>query len=320
MPVSPRFHRPLTIQRKEFPPPLVIDFRRGQCGHVSHYEYHGRLNARQKLADYRPSSRTREDSLTRAYLLLNCFQNIANLNLTLFDLRLDRLALELFLLCAIYSDADLMVVVIAFKLLELMIYGNEADPNLASLPSIYFKREIRELIDDYAKDFDFSSNFTGQMLAAFPIFWNHRYAHLASNERPVAYGPLKIAWNPPLSGEQVQYPKSEWERPPGLTPLEFYGRFLLEEPAVSDRFNGQVLRILRLVDSEQERLIATVSQDDYLDYQKILTEKAIILLDFLRTEFPFEGGIVDMRILYELLPLIPTDPIFSTVKEAAGHR
>jgi hypothetical protein len=31
-----------------------------------------------------------------------------------------------------------------------------------------------------------------------------------------------------------------------------------------------------MINSEQERLIAAVSQNEYLNYQKILTEKAII--------------------------------------------
>jgi hypothetical protein len=333
----PRCHHPLTIERREFPPPLVIDFQRGEHVLVSNAEYDSRRQARQNLADYTPSSLAQRDSSTRAYLLLNCFQTIGKLNPAIFDLRLDQLALELLLMCGIYSDANSMVSVIAFKLLYVMIYGKKANPDLLSLPSIYFNRDIMihgkkanpaleslpsiyfnpeviRLIDDYAQDFDFSSNITPQMLAAFPIFWNHRYAHLATTKRPLKYPPLTIEWNPPLSGEQVKYPKSVWRRPLGLTPLEFYGRFLLEDPPLSDRFNGQMLRILRMIDREQKRLMASVSQDDYLHYQKILTEKAIIVFDFLRTEFPFEGEMVDMRVLSKFLPLKPTDPILWTLQ------
>jgi hypothetical protein len=69
-----------------------------------------------------------------------------------------------------------------------------------------------------------------------------------------------------------------------------------------------------MINSEQERLIATVSQDDYLNYQKVLTERAMIVLDFLRTQFEFEGEPMNMRVLSKLLPLEPTDPIFSTAK------
>jgi hypothetical protein len=67
-----------------------------------------------------------------------------------------------------------------------------------------------------------------------------------------------------------------------------------------------------MINDEQERLTRTLSQDDYLRYQHILAEKAIIVIDFMRTRFEFGGKTVDMRVLSELIPLIPTDPIFLT--------
>jgi hypothetical protein len=196
----------------------------------------------------------------------------------------------------------------------------------------------QELIDDYARDFAFSLDFTTQMMSAFPIFWNHRYPELFDPDVGLCtYEPIQFSWIAIDGNDDTEVPPVVIPRPTGLTPLELYGQFLVYEPPIRDALNIQVLRILALLADEIEQLADTnpvtgkqFLADDLVDmtsaqfreYQERPTRIALILLEFLRTKFKFRDAeysgepnakpalVTDLSIIDRALPLIPTHELF----------
>jgi hypothetical protein len=200
--------------------------------------------------------------------------------------------------------------VTAFKLVRLIRYDDFESP--------VYERLVRE----YAAQFAFSYPPTPQMVAAFPIFWNFRYADQPS---PFRYPILELQLVLPLeeAGDDDENAKWTYMRPPGLTPLELFGHLLLFDPPVSEALNREILSVIAWYERscrefrDQEPIRA--SREVYYEYQKGVFERDVVFLDFLRTRFADGGGESDMRVIRESFPMNPTDPYFLR-EERNRHR
>jgi hypothetical protein len=342
----PASHSPLTVEHEEYAIPLQIAHRESSDGDVlaGGLAYGSRLENRKKRFCDRYAAEQNIDCREHhlhAYLLLTAIPGIdAEIGDVYGRLRppvsasrpgQSSVPMELLLICGIYSDPQSLVAARAFKMLEIIVYGRLAAPDL-ELDSIYFEPEVQRILDDYAQDFRFSWNPTAQMLAAFPLFWNHRYPDLYDEQlrKRFTYAPIELRWRTPdgSAGRAT----SQYPRGPGLTPLELYGQFLLYEPPIFGSLNRQILRILEMVVDDAVSLanpappldLDSISPEEYIEYQKKPTERALILLEFLRTRFLYSGLAgksieTDMKILKRVIPLVPTDDYYRS-RRAKGHR
>jgi hypothetical protein len=216
--------------------------------------------------------------------------------------------LEYLLFVGICADESWMVATVAFKLVGVIAYGFEPnDSSVASIspdgespevedgPPAKFNDEVfTEIVKRYAPGFLFSYQPTNQMVAEFPIFWNIRYADLCSESEvtDVQYPPLEYQLFVPEGCEPGPNDVWRYERPPGLTPLEFYGHLFLFEPPVREVLNRWILRILNWYEVACRRVRGSDADPDfetttekYYAYQRSVLEKDIVFLDFLRTKF-----------------------------------
>jgi hypothetical protein len=141
---------------------------------------------------------------------------------------------------------------------------------------------IRSAIDEFAEDFEFRLHLTPQMIAAFPIFANHRYDRIVKQE---THPPLLIEF---LEDGPTAAPKPfEYRRTPGMSPLEFYAHFLFDDPPVSDRLCLLILNALEALQRKADEV--RNNPDNYSDpyeYQRAVYEVDLPIVDFLRSPPP----------------------------------
>jgi serine/threonine protein kinase len=333
-PSKPMFHAPLTVEHEEYGIPVDLLRELSHRGVLAGGRaYASRLKKRKAQFHYSDSAEREmgyQEHHLHAHLLLTVIEQIGaemgdvyeGLRPAASDYESSHSSapMELLLICGIYSDPRSLVAKTAFKLLDIIVYGKLVAPVL-EMDSIFFDREVQTVLDDYAQDFQFSQNLTPQMSSAFSLFWNHRYPDLRDDELKMAvnYPPVEVRWMTPDGSEGRAI--SQYPRGPGLTPLEFYGALMLWELPILDSLNRQILRILEMVVVDAVKLAHPepeidfygMSPEEYIQYQKKPTERALILVEFLRTRFLHSGvaGIqpcaTDMRILKRVIPLIPID-------------
>jgi hypothetical protein len=218
-------------------------------------------------------------------------------------------ALEPLLICGVYSDATSMVSNIAFRLLTMLLYGVEAEDDVKPLLP---DKEREAIIDMYAQDFTFNDELSPQMVSAFSVFWNHRYEDLDDGK---LYPLVEVKlWAPPNSGMSDE--SYRIERGKGMTPLERYGRYLLDEPPMSDAFNSAIRRVLERWAKHVDR-IRGVDRDEPADpgenmaYQKRVVEADRVFFEFFRTRIVYGGVEGDMTLVLKALPLDPLDDYFT---------
>jgi hypothetical protein len=223
-----------------------------------------------------------------------------------------RSALEPLLICGIYSDATSMVSNIAFRLLTMLIYGVEGEEEVKPL---FPDPEVGKIVDAYAQDFTFDDEVSPQMVSAFSVFWNHRYENLGDGKD---YPPVDVhLLAPPDSGmKAVPY---RIERGKGMTPLEKYGRYLLDEPPMSDAFNSAIRHVLERWAKYADGL-RRVGQDEPADrqknraYQREVVEADRVFFEFFRTRITYGGVEGDMTLVLRALPLNPMDDYYQKGK------
>jgi hypothetical protein len=148
------------------------------------------------------------------------------------------LNVQLLLLCGVYGPPKSLATGIALRTLKLAIYGSpEEQWNISPL---WDCARIRAILHDYAQDFEFRLWPTPQMRDALPLFWDFRYAHIT---------PVDMAKLPELH----VYDAHDTLQPvplvfAGMTPLELYARYLLDDPALSDLLNVHFQDALLLYD------------------------------------------------------------------------
>jgi hypothetical protein len=247
-----------------------------------------------RITELHPTASAVQDlPLTKlqAYLLLSCiFAMICESPYVLKDLQTrdgDKFPLlDLLLLCGVLADPTSMVSHQAFRLLKSAIYGitpEQMDP----IPGVCEESLVAKLVDEYATSFTFTEPPTPQMIAAFPLFWNHNYKDLAL----ASWEPKKF----PLYTDEGKLdegrPAFLWERPRGVTPLERFAGWLLDEPALSDAFNYQIMAALKFASQRAEKLRGQPSADWGTWFEKVMTAD-LVTFDFLRAPARLAAGTV----------------------------
>jgi hypothetical protein len=255
----------------------------------------------------------------KAYLLVNSIATMAAEDSgMLLDLQTpeNRLPfLELLLTIGVYSDPYSMVAKCAFRLADWIVNGlpegDDTDDNDTAdktPPSSYFEDDIQNLLNDFAQDFNFSKDVTAQMIAAFPLFWNYRYADLADPDltEPPDYPDVELMLCAP-DGDPDEAPVENFRRAPGLTPLELYGQFMLSEPPMNDGLNREIKAVFKRLQAEIKKIDERQGVDP-TELLRLSTSRSLIFYEFLRTKFVYQNATgsfqTDMEVLRDSIPLI----------------
>jgi hypothetical protein len=258
----------------------------------------------------------------KAYLLLNSIFMMTLEEVTVLRDLQDVGRIEKLLKCGIGSDPFSMVSVQAFGLLESVIEG-------------FDDRRVIERIDEYAKymTFQLPPNLTPKMMAAFPIFWNHRYQLLDDGHTyPDTTIHLSFVKGKKDGKDLIGSEDVVIARKKGLTPLELYGRLLLDEPTYNDGFCWKIYKVLEnYVKSYADLRAITKGEDNTLENNLRLLEKELVLYEFLRTEFEYHAGAPfgetkeqtpmyrNLSVAAELVPLTMTSDFWVKHKEIIGR-
>jgi hypothetical protein len=201
--------------------------------------------------------------------------------------------MQLLLICGIYGPAKSMATCTALKILKLAMYGSP--PEEWNLDSLWESDEMKSILNEYARDFEFRLWPTPQMRDAFPLFWDHRYAHITS----VGIGeiPLLRLFGP--DGELQSVPPPTFD---GMTPLELYARYLLDEPPLSDLLNVHFQDAMNLYYKASQKVRAAKPPD-----QRKVLEMDSHFLNLMRTPFLSRGEEVRMKDLPQSIGTVLPD-------------
>jgi hypothetical protein len=163
-----------------------------------------------------------EEARERAYLLLSSIRYMYTESLSLTG---DLQAVDVMrglLICGVYADPNSLVASQAFGLLKIALY--DEPPNRDTpFPS----EPIEQLIKEYAAAFEFTTNLTAQMIAAFPIFYGHAYTKIKDG-----FGKHgKVG-----------------------TPLSLYRVFLLDDPPLNDKLSWGIFKALERSNDEAKKI------------------------------------------------------------------
>jgi hypothetical protein len=311
----------LNWQKQEIPIPSFARFSAIPANHESP-EFKSRLAERQKAVSYETNRCTEvdvESAAFSAYLFLLALQLALKDEPEIGNLSHDLSIVKFLLMCGIYSDPVSMISKLAFRILKWIIYGymptndiDEPKENIEVL-GVYGDLRFMDLIQEFAQDFVFSDEITPQMVNAFPLFWNFRYPGLGRKEY---FASQQIE----IYGEdgKIVVDRMTIERKNGETPLEHFGRYLLDEPQLSDLFNMEIRDVLEFLDKWGKEKIRYPQQRprgerDWILYTRKVTDFDLIYFEFLRTKFVYGGKNGNMVMALDALSLI--DPEFWRLKK-----
>jgi hypothetical protein len=230
----------------------------------------------------------------KAYFLLDTIKIMfeENCDWTIIEELQKKDNLKKLLLCGIGSDPTSMLSVRAFSLAELALDGVEEE-----FCGVRYKEGIPDLLEELSECMIFTEKPTPKMISGFPIFWNHRYKTLKDVHD---YEVIRIE----LEGGG-KHKTIEWKRPAGMTPLELYGRRLLDEPAYSDTLNNKIMKVLRYFENSTKELRNRCDKNKSLEDSESLLKKDLIYFEFLRTKFKYGEETIDMSGAQYALAILP---------------
>jgi hypothetical protein len=237
----------------------------------------------------------------RAYELLSAIEAMLLDRVETYAALQRPLVLKILLMIGVYADARSMVSVHAFRLAEIVLYGDKAG-NLGAANC----DEFQPIVDEMADDFRFEEPFSVQMVAGFPIFWNHRYKSLDSGD---GYEKITVELG---NGEVF-----ESERGEGKTPLEFCIGHVFDDPPLFQSLSNSIVQVLRDHEEATKLRRERVTLDSDPEELKELLKMDMVFVDFLRTKFDYHGAKVnflqavdDPANIWRHFPLLPTDEVF----------
>lgn len=312
--------RQIDTSKEVDPPDLSARLSKVYNGRERTPEFERRTRERAELVGYNEMMEIeRNDGVMRAYMLLSSVcQMITEECDTIIDLRNED-HVRYLLICGVYSDSVFGVCQLAFKLLKNILQGNRErwdvyyadqnalDPTVETLVDEWtdMSPEIRTLIDTYAEDFVFAERVTDTMIAAFPIFWNHRYTNI---EHDFEYPPVRKIVYLSESGVKPE-DMGEYKRPAGITPFELYGRFLLDEPPISDILNLEILKVFkRCINMAHEKRISEPERHETREFHMEVFDVDIILYNFWTTKFYYNAQYPNVDL--SVIPLIQSANAF----------
>jgi hypothetical protein len=186
------------------------------------------------------------------------------------------------LTCGVYCEETSIVSMVAFKLLKTALFGS--NPPDTEVKSLWGIKEVESIVDEYAKEIEFGLCPTPKMRAAFPIFWNRRYANLTPRGRSSSVT-FKLFLGSDGRTEDFSLDAK------GMTPLELYGRYLIDEPSLSDQLCYAIGYVLLRYEESSNRLRKQYSSSDSsVECQKAIIQKDADLFHMLRTNFCWGDG------------------------------
>jgi hypothetical protein len=228
-----------------------------------------------------------EDGKISAYLLLLTVMNCLTEQLALADLiRDDMDIVRLVLLSGVFADPHSIVSVEAFRIVRVLVEGlrDFDNPEKYVIQPIAADSGIYSVIDEFAGFFEFGLCLTPQMVAAFPLFFGHHYENLRSDQPP---GPVVIPLDQPSEDSGIpvtaQPEPFRYVHPNGLTPLEFYAHFLLDDPAVSDQLCQAILQVLQMLEKRANEIRKYQDGKNFYEYQREVIRAYLPIFDFLRS-------------------------------------
>jgi hypothetical protein len=136
------------------------------------------------------------------------------------------------------------------------------------------------------------------MIAAFPLFWNHRYP-----TAPQRYAPFTVKL---YQADGVTVLEEVPILPlDGETPLERFAPWLLDEPAVSDEFNTEIRRVLKFLD-QQGTKIRGLSQSPppaWCEYQREVFSHDCVFFEVLRRPFQYGNETITLSQALKAFPI-----------------
>jgi hypothetical protein len=240
---------------------------------------------------------------TRAYLLISSVQSVVIESPEFIgDIRRSQQLFELLLFCGLYADSHSMVAPAAFRLLELLIYGD------ATLEVAPVGTEFASLVQGYAPDMKFTTALTAKMVAAFPIFWNEPILGSPAAERDR----LEVDLIPREQDTRRPVPTWVGVPPEHPTPLALYGRFLVEDPPLRQTLCVKILKVLRSYHDKRATICDTIPEpngdsstdEEYYEYQRKVLDFDWPYFIFLTEKFPYawDRNLHDLSLVYEVFP------------------
>jgi hypothetical protein len=276
-----------------------------------------RYEARRKLLGKFPENV--EWAKTKSYLLLSCVRSMVNENPELWGsiqcAEKDYQCIQFLLMCGIYAEATSKIVEPTSKIVEptsmiasaafqiVTVALNGSPPEDLNVNPLWGIDAVEAIIAAYAADFEFRLQPTIQMRYAFPVFWNHRYERrIESVGRPVTID-LKTSIGKPVS-----------LKVPGMTPLELYGRYLVDDPSLNDGLCGSIRAVLKYYEEESKRVREDASANPETEEERVMAKDAA-LFNLLRTKFTFGDRQITFRDLKMTIPMAGSDPFWQSRKE-----
>jgi hypothetical protein len=296
----------LNWQRTQIPKP-VHECGGSQLSRRAHGYEERREARRRRLPTTGRADRDSEYHRKRAYFLLLVLQTALREDPGIAKDAQVAEVIEPLLMCGVYGDGQSLASKTAFGVLKVLVYGTcvvEGEEDADGVGPIDDGR-IRALIDQYAADFEFSDRLTGQMIGAFPLFWNHRYPGL---DRKYQYDRVDVKIYDQTGMNEIA--TRAIVREPGETPLEHYGSWLLDDPAVSDELNTEIRRILLFHNrlGKVGRFLGTVPEEGWLEYQENLLRHDTVFFEFIRTKFKYGSETMDLSQAIRAFPYNTSDP------------
>jgi hypothetical protein len=230
-----------------------------------------------------------DDSTCRAYLLLITLSlALSERPSTLHSMR-DIAVITDVLECGVGAGTHSIVATQAFRVLDAVIFESENAPSVADRP------DVRAVVERFARGFTFSREPTPQTVAALRVFADCRFG---SQRHP------PVVFHLPRRKDEC----CTHEPPPGFTPVEIYGHFVVEKEVVSDRL---CLRVLAKLEELAGRVVGLREGEPCSDIEmmeRVIRADAPIV-DFYRTPVG-ELGRPLFDVLFEVAPKVPQAIVF----------
>ena len=285
------------------------DKRRGKdCDFVG---YRAKLNENMEL------------SQSNAFYLLSVIRSMCNDDPSICLILRAKDGLRYLFICGVYSDSVSMVSTLAFGLLKDVAYGNDPkqwilylDPNRdkddddeefprVNIPPYWDDAQFQDVLKEYAEIFRFDEQLTTQMIAAFPLFWNHRYEALDRDPEKSSFPTVQLSAT------------ESYTKPKGSTPLEYYAKFLFDEPPISDAFNRQIIGVFTWHANRAHDLRMPGPQDrPVADWEKQVNDMDKVILEFFRAPFQYGKDTTNLSGCCRAFPLVSWDPYWLEDKNA----
>jgi hypothetical protein len=167
--------------------------------------------------------------------------------------------------------------------------------------------KLKSIVSEFTKQLEFRSNPTPQMIAAFPIFWNHRWQTIESKLED------KVEFKVYTNFTDGNMKTFEVDGLNGTTTLELYAPLLFDEPPLSDTLNFEIMYVLTkhvdATDKVRQKYagVNNMRPEGYVKAQQEIIQRDIVIFNLLRV---LKGIFEDQNWLADRISLAGGDRAF----------